>query len=108
MKGSGRQRLVVLGSGWAGYRIARDINIEKYDLTVVSPRLLAFITICFYVISSKLRNHFLFTPLLPATTVGTLEFRGIIEPIRTARERLNYVQVCVIRNKFRGSNHSFS
>jgi NADH dehydrogenase FAD-containing subunit len=76
MKDSGRKRVVVLGSGWAGFRIARDINIEKYDLTVISPR-----------------NHFLFTPLLPSTTVGTLEFRGIIEPIRTARERLNYVQV---------------
>ena len=38
MKNSGRQRLVVLGAGWAAYRIIRDIDIEKYDLTVVSPR----------------------------------------------------------------------
>lgn len=37
---------------------AREVNKERYDVTVVSPR-----------------NHFLFTPLLPSTTVGTLEFR---------------------------------
>jgi NADH dehydrogenase FAD-containing subunit len=28
-------------------------------------------------------NHFLFTPLLPSTAVGTLEFRAIQEPVRT-------------------------
>lgn len=37
---------------------AREINKDKYAVTVVSPR-----------------NHFLFTPLLPSTAVGTLEFR---------------------------------
>lgn len=30
-------------------------------------------------------NHFLFTPLLPSTAVGTLEFRAIQEPVRTIR-----------------------
>ena len=38
MKESGRKRVVVLGSGWAAYRIMRDLDIDKYDLTVVSPR----------------------------------------------------------------------
>ena len=28
-------------------------------------------------------NHFLFTPLLPSTAVGTLEFRCVQEPVRT-------------------------
>jgi NADH dehydrogenase FAD-containing subunit len=28
------------------------------------------------------QNHFLFTPLLPSTTVGTLEYRAIEEPSR--------------------------
>ena len=31
------------------------------------------------------RNHFLFTPLLPSTTVGTLEYRAIQEPVRTIK-----------------------
>jgi NADH dehydrogenase FAD-containing subunit len=40
---------VVLGTGWGGARLARDIDTSKYDLTVVSPR-----------------NHMVFTPLLGA------------------------------------------
>jgi len=37
------------------------------------------------------RNHFLFTPLLPSTTVGTLEFRCVQEPVRTIKG-VHYVQ----------------
>lgn len=61
----GRQRLVILGTGWGSYSVLRCIDKKRYDVLVVSPR-----------------NHFLFTPLLASTTVGTLEFRSIIEPIR--------------------------
>ncbi len=57
---------MIVGAGWAGYRLAMDVSKEKYDVVVVSPR-----------------NHFLFTPLLPSTAVGTLEFRAIQEPVRT-------------------------
>lgn len=32
--------------------------------------------------STSPRNHMLFTPLLASTTVGTLEFRSIAEPVR--------------------------
>lgn len=38
------------------------------------------------------RNHFLFTPLLASTSVGTLEFRSIAEPIRGARDGFQYYQ----------------
>ena len=65
-----RKKLVILGTGWAGYSVFKNINKRLYDVIVVSPR-----------------NHFLFTPLLNSTTVGTLEFRSIIEPIRNARFR---------------------
>jgi len=61
-----RPPVVILGSGWAGFQLARDLDKEKYDVTLISDR-----------------NHFLFTPLLPSTTVGTLEFRTIQEPVRT-------------------------
>ena len=64
-KESNRQRLVVLGTGWGSYSVLKEINKKLFDVIVVSPR-----------------NHFLFTPLLCSTTVGTLEFRSIIEPIR--------------------------
>nr|XP_002122465.1 probable NADH dehydrogenase [Ciona intestinalis] len=61
-----RQKLVILGTGWGSYSVLKHINKSKYDVVVVSPR-----------------NHFLFTPLLCSTTVGTLEFRSIIEPVRS-------------------------
>ena len=62
----GKPKVVVIGCGWAGFRFAQDIDKSKYHVTLVSPR-----------------NHFLFTPLLPSTAVGTLEFRCIQEPVRT-------------------------
>ena len=63
---SGKDRVVVLGCGWGGF--STIINVDKeVPLTVVSPS-----------------NHFLFTPLLPSTAVGTLEFRCIEEPVRYA------------------------
>lgn len=61
-----KPRIAVIGAGWAGYRVAQDLDKSKFDVEVISPR-----------------NHFLFTPLLPSTTVGTLEFRAIQEPVRT-------------------------
>jgi len=69
-----RPRVVILGAGWGGFRLAKDLNKDKYDVVVVSPR-----------------NHFLFTPLLPSTTVGTLEFRSVQEPVRTIKD-VSYYQ----------------
>ena len=42
-------------------------------------------------------NHFVFTPLLPSTAVGTLEFRAIQEPIRKVLGKNgNFVQAKAI------------
>ena len=71
---SSKEKIVVLGCGWGGFRVAKDLDKAKYEVTVVSPR-----------------NHFLFTPLLPSTTVGTLEFRCVQEPIRTIKN-VKYLQ----------------
>ena len=68
-----KPRVVIVGSGWGGFRVAKDIDKTKFSVTVVSPR-----------------NHFLFTPLLPSTTVGTLEFRCAQEPVRTIKD-IHYV-----------------
>lgn len=38
------------------------------------------------------RNHFVFTPLLASTSVGTLEFRCITEPVRTYSSDVEYHQ----------------
>jgi NADH:ubiquinone reductase (non-electrogenic) len=68
LNGQKTEKLIVLGAGWAANRFLSSIDKKRYDITVVSPR-----------------NHFLFTPLLPSTTVGTLDFRSIIEPMRKSR-----------------------
>jgi NADH:ubiquinone reductase (non-electrogenic) len=65
-------RLVVLGTGFGAFSLVKHLQ-NDYAITIVSPR-----------------NHFLFTPLLPSTTVGTLEFRSIIEPIRHARKNIDF------------------
>lgn len=57
--------MVVLGSGWAGYALARDLDPKKYERIIISPR-----------------SYFVFTPLLASTSVGTLEFRSVLEPVR--------------------------
>lgn len=69
-----KKKIVVLGTGFAAFRFLKKIRSDIYEVIVVSPR-----------------NHFLFTPLLPSTTVGTLEFRSIIEPIRNLKN-INYIQ----------------
>ena len=60
----------MVGSGWGGFEFIRRLpRRHSYDITVVSPR-----------------NYFVFTPLLASTCVGTLEYRAIVESIRTVRE----------------------
>ncbi|KAI9745599.1 MAG: hypothetical protein M1818_001133 [Claussenomyces sp. TS43310] len=60
-----KPRLVVLGGGWGSVALLKTLNPEEYHVTLVSPT-----------------NYFLFTPMLPSATVGTLELRSLAEPIR--------------------------
>lgn len=60
-----REKVVVLGSGWAAVSFLRHIDTKKYEVTCVSPR-----------------NFFLMTPLLPSVAVGTIEDRTVVEPLR--------------------------
>ncbi|KAF2455395.1 pyridine nucleotide-disulfide oxidoreductase-domain-containing protein [Lineolata rhizophorae] len=71
-----RERVVILGSGWAGYTVARRLDPSKYQAVIVSPR-----------------SYFAFTPLLASTSVGTLEYRTAMEPIRSKRlPHVSYIQ----------------
>ncbi|KIV99003.1 hypothetical protein, variant [Verruconis gallopava] len=70
-----RERIVILGSGWAGYTLSREIDHKKYQVVIVSPR-----------------SYFVFTPLLASTSVGTLEFRTAVEPIRSRRNQTSFIQ----------------
>ena len=62
-------KILILGSGWGGYsaaqKLAQSPELKGSEITVISPA-----------------NHFVFTPLLPSTATGTLEFRTVQEPIR--------------------------
>lgn len=66
-------RLLVLGSGFAGYSLLYRMRSRPWDAILLSPR-----------------NYFLFTPLLPSAVSGSVEFRSILEPTRS---RLRGVRV---------------
>lgn len=66
-------KLVVLGCGFGGYSLLSRLRLKRWDVTLITPR-----------------NYFLFTPLLPSATAGSVEFRSILEP---ARRRLRGVRV---------------
>jgi NADH:quinone reductase (non-electrogenic) len=76
-----KERLVILGSGWASFKILKDLSVHsaRFDIKVISPR-----------------NYFLFTPLLTSSCVGTLSFRSIIEPVRNMSESSRYYQASAL------------
>lgn len=66
-----KPKLVVLGVGWGNVALLKNLYAGEYHVTVVAPA-----------------NHFLFTPLLPSATVGTLELRSLAEPVRAIIHKL--------------------
>ncbi|KAK7417084.1 hypothetical protein QQX98_004845 [Neonectria punicea] len=66
-----KPHLVILGGGWGGVALLKELNPDDYHVTVISPT-----------------NYFLFTPMLPSATVGTLELRSLVEPIRRILDRV--------------------
>ena len=67
-----KPKLVILGTGWGSVALLKQLNPGDYHVTVVSPS-----------------NHFLFTPMLPSATVGTLELRSLVEPVRRIVKRVH-------------------
>jgi NADH:ubiquinone reductase (H+-translocating) len=67
-----KPKLVVLGGGWGSVALLKTLNPDEYHVTLVSPT-----------------NYFLFTPMLPSATVGTLEFRSLVESIRRIVTRVH-------------------
>lgn len=80
-----KKNLVVLGSGWGSVSLLKELDPEEYNVTVISPV-----------------NYFLFTPMLPSATVGTLELRSLVEPIRRicARKNAHFLQGSAINVEF--------
>ncbi|OJJ47970.1 hypothetical protein ASPZODRAFT_1821858 [Penicilliopsis zonata CBS 506.65] len=67
-----KPRLVILGTGWGSVALLKTLNPDDYHVTVVSPT-----------------NYFLFTPMLPSATVGTLGLRSLVEPVRRIVQRVH-------------------
>ncbi|KAI8074700.1 pyridine nucleotide-disulfide oxidoreductase-domain-containing protein [Gongronella butleri] len=67
-----KPKLVIIGSGWGAVALLKSLDKSKYNVTVVSEN-----------------NYFLFTPLLPSATVGTLELRSLLEPVRKIVSRIS-------------------
>lgn len=67
-----KPRLVVLGTGWGSIALLKNLNPGDYHVTVVSPT-----------------NYYLFTPMLPSATVGTLGLRSLVEPVRRIVQRVH-------------------
>ncbi|EPE10742.1 mitochondrial nadh dehydrogenase [Ophiostoma piceae UAMH 11346] len=67
-----KPKLVILGGGWGSVAVLKELNPDDYHVTVISPT-----------------NYFLFTPMLPSATVGTLELKSLVEPIRRIIKRVN-------------------
>ncbi|KAJ5929240.1 External NADH-ubiquinone oxidoreductase 1 [Penicillium verhagenii] len=67
-----KPRLVILGTGWGSIALLKNLNPGDYHVTVVSPT-----------------NYFLFTPMLPSATVGTLGLRSLVEPVRRIIDRVH-------------------
>ncbi|CAJ0927035.1 230_t:CDS:10 [Entrophospora sp. SA101] len=55
-----KPRIVILGSGWGAISVLKELEKDNYHVTLISPQ-----------------------PLLPSATVGTLETRSLLEPIRS-------------------------
>ncbi|KAG7358972.1 FAD-dependent pyridine nucleotide-disulfide oxidoreductase [Nitzschia inconspicua] len=59
------ERIVILGSGWGGLSALRKCYGPNKDIVIISPR-----------------PHFLYTPLLAGSAVGTIALQSACEPIR--------------------------
>jgi NADH:ubiquinone reductase (non-electrogenic) len=72
-----KKTVVILGSGWGSTALLDSMDTTEYNVVVISPY-----------------NYFLFTPLLPSVTVGTLNGRSITQPTRhIVRYKTREVQV---------------
>lgn len=62
-------KLVIIGSGWAGFYIAEKLNSNKYDVTVLAPR-----------------RTSAYTPLLASAACGVFNFYLAEESVRSKNE----------------------
>lgn len=74
-----KPRLVVIGSGWAGFYIAENIDLNAYSVTVISPR-----------------RTSAYTPLLASAAIGLFGFSLAEDSVRSkTRKQLRFLKANV-------------
>lgn len=74
-----KPRLVIIGSGWAGFYVAENINLAAYSVTMISPR-----------------RTSAYTPLLASAAVGLFNFSLAEEAVRSkSRKDLRFLKAVV-------------
>lgn len=81
-----RERVIILGSGWAGKLSARPQKIPSTDRGSTGYVLSQRLSAKYQTLVISPRSYFVFTPLLNSTATGTLEFRTALEPVRSKRK----------------------
>ncbi|KAK4049655.1 hypothetical protein OIV83_003930 [Microbotryomycetes sp. JL201] len=76
-KSGTKKKLVIVGGGWGSVGLLKHLDPDEWHVTVIAPD-----------------NYFLFHPLLPSATVGTVEVRSLVEPLRKVIARVSghYIQ----------------
>ncbi|KAA1137726.1 hypothetical protein PGTUg99_007683 [Puccinia graminis f. sp. tritici] len=76
-----KPKLVIVGGGWGAMGLINSLEPDSYHVVLIAPE-----------------NYNLFTPLLPSATVGTVETRSLIEPLRklVARVKGHYLQAYAV------------
>lgn len=74
-----KKHVIIVGSGWGGYRLAFGIDHKKYNITVISPD-----------------NTSAVTPLLASAACGLFDPRLAHEPLRRRGFHASYIKAFVI------------
>lgn len=78
-------KLVIIGSGWAGFYIAEKINSNKYDVTILAPR-----------------RTSAYTPLLASAACGVFNFYLAEESVRSKeRKQQHFIKANVVDVDFK-------
>lgn len=52
-----QERLVIIGTGWAGFKLMQKVNKEHYEVSVVSPRYHSIVLLAKRVLEITLRSR---------------------------------------------------
>lgn len=80
---SEKEKLVIIGSGWGGYRLVYGVDYRKYDITIISPE-----------------NTSTVTPLFASAACGLFDPRLAHEPIRRKGFHAKYIKSLVVDINF--------